>query len=151
MIHLSSLREEPFQSESVTQQPVGIQIVRVLRDLASADSIGDSGCERRLPESAQRYGYLETRNYLSLFKDTWVDNADNDQTGNDQSKSDKGDEEDAASAGRKFTPYDPILLSYISVCPLMAPASPRKVANIPGSQSTSSHQRAKPRSRFLGR
>ena len=107
--------------------------------------------KRRLPEFAQRYGYSETRIYLSLFKDTWVDNADNDQTGNDQSKSDKGDDEDAASAGRKFTPDDPILLLYISVCPLMAPASPRKVANIPGSQSTSSHRRAKPRSRFLER
>ena len=129
--------------------------MRVLRDLASADSIGDLGSVqhqissvRRLPIYAQRYAYSGTRIYLSLFKDAWVDGADNDQAGNDQSESDKGYEEDAASAGRKFTPYDPILLLYISMRPLMAPASSRQVANIPGSQSTSSHRRAKPRLKF---
>ena len=132
--------------------------MRVLRDLASAYSIVDSGFVqqqvpsiRRLPEYAQKYGYSGTRIYLSLFKDAWVDNADNDQTGNDQSESDKGYEEDAASAGRKFTPYDPILLMYISMRPLIAPASTRKLANIPGSQSISSHRRAKPRLKFLER
>lgn len=53
--------------------------------------------------------------YLSLLEDAWIDNADNDQTGNDQSESDECYEEDAASAGGEFTPYDPILDLYISV------------------------------------
>ena len=96
--------------------------MRVLRDLASADSIVDSGSVqrqissiRRLSEYAQKYGYSGTRVGLSLLKNAGVDNADNDQTGNDQSESDKGYEEDTASAGRKFTPYDPILLLCISM------------------------------------
>ena len=132
--------------------------MRVLRDLAGADSIVDLGSVqrqissiRRLPEYAQRYGYSGTWVGLSLLKNAGVDNADNDQTGNDQSESDKGYEEDTASAGRKFTPYDPILFLCISMRPLKAPASPRKDANIPGSQSTSFHRRAEPRLRFLER
>ena len=132
--------------------------MRVLRDLTSADSIIDSGyvqqqisSVRRLPEYTQIYGSSGTRVYLSLFKYAWVDNADNDQTGNDQSESDKGYEEDTASAGREFTPYDPILLLYISMRPLIAPASLRKLANIPGSQSISFHRRAKPRLKYLER
>ena len=57
---------------------------------------------------------LRARLYLSLLEDAWIDNADNDQTGDDQSESDEGYEEDAASADGEFTAYDPVLSLDIS-------------------------------------
>lgn len=57
----------------------------------------------------QGYGKLEARLFLFLLEDAWVDNADNDKTGDDQGESDEGYQEDAAPAGRKFAPNDPVL------------------------------------------
>ena len=65
-----------------------------------------------LPGCIQEQEQLRARLYLFLLENAWIDNADNNQTGNDQSESDEGYEEDAASAGREFTPYDPILDPY---------------------------------------
>ena len=69
----------------------------------------------------QEHGRLRARLYLSLLEDAWIDDADNDQTGNDQGESDEGYEEDAASAGREFPTYDPVLDLYISMRILEAP------------------------------
>ena len=74
--------------------------------------------------------------YLSLLEDAWIDNANNDQTGDDQSESDEGYEEDAASAGGEFTPYDPILDLYVSMRIRELHHFPAMSADIPGSQST---------------
>ena len=61
--------------------------------------------------------------YLSLLEDAGINNADNDQTSDDQSESNEGYEEDTASAGREFAPYDPVLDSCVSKRTSMAPAT----------------------------
>ena len=45
-----------------------------------------------------------------LLKNTRIDYTDHHQTRHNQSESNKSDEEDTASAGWEFAPYDPILL-----------------------------------------
>lgn len=57
----------------------------------------------------KRQGSSRARPHLSLLEDAWIDDADNDQTGDDQSESDECYEEDTTSAGGKFAAYDPIL------------------------------------------
>ena len=99
-----------------------------------------------MPECTEEHGSLRARLHLSLLEDAWIDNADNDQTGDDQSKSDKGYKEDAASAGGKFAPYDPILDFHVSMRTQSLPAI---FADIPGSQSTFSLRQARLRLRFL--
>lgn len=68
----------------------------------------------RLLEDTEEHGSLRAR-LLSLLEDAWINDANNDQTGDDQSESDEGHEEDAASAGGEFTAYDPVLGLYISM------------------------------------
>ena len=53
--------------------------------------------------------YSGARLFLSLLEDAWIDNAHNDETGDDQGESDEGYKEDAAPAGRELAPYDPVL------------------------------------------
>lgn len=101
-----------------------------------------------MPECAEEHGYLRARVYLSLLEDARVDNADNNQTGDDQSESDEGYKEDAASAGGEFTPYDPILDSILASLYCSSSVSSH-VADIPGSQNTFFLRQARLRLQFL--
>ena len=53
--------------------------------------------------------------YLFLLENGRIDDANDNQAGDDQSESDEGDEKHAASAGGKFPPYDPVLVPNISM------------------------------------
>ena len=87
--------------------------------------------------------------YLSLLEDGWIDNANDNQAGDDQSESDEGDEKHAASAGGKFTSYDPVLVLNISIGIASLHHSPAIFGDIPGSQSIFSLRQARPRLQFL--
>lgn len=87
--------------------------------------------------------------YLSLLEDGWIDNANDNQAGDDQSESDESDEKHAASAGGKFTPYDPVLVFNISMGTVSLHYFPAMFADIPGSQSTFFLRQVRPRLQFL--
>lgn len=59
--------------------------------------------------------WIEPPTLLSLLENARINDADDDETCNDQSQSHKGNEEDAASAGRKLPSNDPILDISISL------------------------------------
>ena len=87
--------------------------------------------------------------YLSLLEDGWIDNANDNQAGDDQSESDEGDEKHAASASGKFPPYDPVLVPNISIGTVSLHCFQAMFADIPGSQSTFFLRQSRPRLQFL--
>lgn len=56
-----------------------------------------------------------TPGLLSLLKETWVNDANDDKTSDDEGQSHKGDEKNAASTGRKFPSDYPILDVLVSL------------------------------------
>ena len=92
---------------------------------------------------------MRAKLYLSLLENARIDNANDNQTGDDQSESDEGDEKHAASAGGEFTAYNPVLVLNISMSAVSLHCSPPIFADIPGSQSTFFLQQVRPRLRFL--